>query len=301
MSAPLRFGAGNVEPVTELHHRAAPAAHETRPALPQIMGVLNVTPDSFSDGGRYLDFDDALAHGEQMGAEGADLIDVGGESTRPGAERVDAATEIGRVVDVVAALTERGLAVSIDTTRAAVAAAAIEAGALVVNDVSGGLADPDMARVVADTGVRWVLMHWRGHSADMQRLAHYDNVVADVKAELEDRVEAALDSGVDRDNLILDPGIGFAKSAEHNWRLSAHLHEFVALGYPVLFASSRKSYLGKLLGDESGKPRPVGQREAATLATSLLAFESGAWGVRVHDVAGTADARAVWIATRSAA
>ncbi|WP_460545261.1 dihydropteroate synthase [Glycomyces halotolerans] len=264
------------------------------------MGILNVTPDSFSDGGRYLDFEDAVGHGEQMAAEGADLIDVGGESTRPGAERVDAATETARVVEVVAALSERGLAVSIDTTRAAVAAAAIEAGASVVNDVSGGLADPDMARVVADTGVRWVLMHWRGHSLDMQRLAHYENVVADVKAELEDRVEAALESGVEADRIVIDPGLGFAKTAEHNWRLSAHLHEFVALGYPVLFASSRKSYLGGLLADESGKARPVGQREAATLATSVLAFEAGAWGVRVHDVAGTADARAVWLATRRA-
>ncbi|MEU6857820.1 dihydropteroate synthase [Glycomyces sp. NPDC046736] len=281
--------------MTEPQASAAPG-----PALPTIIGILNITPDSFSDGGRYLDFGDAVAHGAQMAAEGADIVDVGGESTRPGAERVDAATETARVVDAIAALAERGLTVSIDTTRAAVAAAAIEAGASVVNDVSGGLADPDMARVVADTGVRWILMHWRGHSADMQRLAHYDNVVADVKAELEDRVEAALDSGVDRDNLILDPGIGFAKTAEHNWRLSAHLHEFVALGYPLLFASSRKTYLGKLLEDESGKPRPVGQREAATLATSILAFEAGAWGVRVHDVAGTADARAVWAATKRA-
>lgn len=295
------LGAGNVDAVTEPRDSAVTAPAGRAPQTPQIMGVLNVTPDSFSDGGRYLDFGDAVAHGEQMGAEGADLIDVGGESTRPGAERVDAATEIARVVDVVAAMTERGLTVSIDTTRAAVAAAAIEAGASVVNDVSGGLADPDMAGVVADTGVRWVLMHWRGHSADMQRLAHYENVVADVKAELEDRVEAALDSGVDRERLILDPGIGFAKSAENNWRLSAHLDEFVALGFPVLFGSSRKSYLGKLLENESGKPRPVGQREAATLATSLLAFEAGAWGVRVHDVAGTADARAVWLATKSAA
>ncbi|THV41276.1 dihydropteroate synthase [Glycomyces buryatensis] len=265
------------------------------------MGILNVTPDSFSDGGRYLDFSDAVGHGEQMAAEGADLIDVGGESTRPGAERVDAATEIARVVDVVAALAERDLTVSIDTTRAAVAAAAIDAGASVVNDVSGGLADPDMASVVADREVRWILMHWRGHSSDMQRLAHYENVVADVKAELEDRVEAALDSGVDRSKLILDPGIGFAKSAAHNWQLSARLDEFVGLGFPVLFASSRKSYLGKLLSDEGGKPRPVGQREAATLATSVLAFEAGAWGVRVHDVAGTADAREVWMATRNAA
>jgi dihydropteroate synthase len=291
-------GPGNVDAVTTPGELSAP--QEPGPARPEIMGVLNVTPDSFSDGGRYLDFSDAVAHGEQMGAEGADLIDVGGESTRPGADRVDPETEIARVVDVVAALCERGLAVSIDTTRAAVAAAAIGAGASVVNDVSGGLADPDMARVVADTGVRWVLMHWRGHSADMQRLQHYENVVADVKAELEDRVEAALDSGVDRSKLILDPGLGFAKSAGHNWRLSAHLDEFVALGFPVLFGASRKSYLGKLLEDESGKPRPVGEREAATLATSLLAFEAGAWGVRVHDVAGTADARAVWMATRRA-
>ncbi|GAB3997043.1 hypothetical protein GCM10029992_18820 [Glycomyces albus] len=182
------------------------------------------------------------------------------------------------MVDVVAALAERGLTVSIDTTRAEVAAAAIGAGAGVVNDVSGGLADPDMARVVADTGVRWILMHWRGHSRDMQRLAHYDSVVADVKAELEDRVEAALESGVDASKLVVDPGLGFAKTAEHNWRLSAHLHEFVELGYPVLFASSRKSYLGSLLADDSGKVRPVGQREAATLATSVLAFEAGAWG-----------------------
>ncbi|WP_307789107.1 dihydropteroate synthase [Glycomyces salinus] len=273
------------------------ASHEPAPAPPQIVGILNVTPDSFSDGGRYLDFADAVGHGEQMAAEGADIIDVGGESTRPGAERVDAATEISRVVDVVAALAERGLTVSIDTTRAEVAAAAIGAGAGVVNDVSGGLADPDMARVVADTGVRWILMHWRGHSRDMQRLAHYDSVVADVKAELEDRVEAALESGVDASKLVIDPGLGFAKTADHNWRLSAHLHEFVELGYPVLFASSRKSYLGSLLADDSGKVRPVGQREAATLATSVLAFEAGAWGVRVHDVAGTADARAVWLAT----
>ena len=284
--------AGNVKIVT--------TPHDTDPVRPQIMGILNVTPDSFSDGGRYLDFEDAVGHGEQMAAEGADLIDVGGESTRPGAERVDAATEIARVVDVVAALAERGLAVSIDTTRAAVAAAAIEAGASVVNDVSGGRADPAMARVGADSGVRWVLMHWRGHSTDMQRLAHYENVVADVKAELEDRAEAALESGVDASRLVLDPGLGFAKTADHNWRLSAHLDEFVALGYPVLFGSSRKSYLGSLLADEGGKPRPVGQREAATLATSVLAFEAGAWGVRVHDVAGTADARDVWMATKRA-
>jgi dihydropteroate synthase len=265
-----------------------------------VMGIVNATPDSFYDRGRAYALAPALELVAEMVADGADVIDVGGESTRPGAERVDAVTETSRVVDVVAALAERGLTVSIDTTRAAVAAAAIEAGARIVNDVSGGLADPDMARVVADTGVRWVLMHWRGHSADMQLLARYENVVADVKAELEDRVEAALDSGVDRENLILDPGLGFAKSAEHNWRLSAHLDEFVALGYPVLFGSSRKTYLGRLLGDESGKPRPVGQREAATLATSVLAFEAGAWGVRVHDVAGTADARAVWLATNAA-
>ncbi len=264
------------------------------------MGVLNVTPDSFSDGGRYASLDDAVAHAVALRDDGAHLVDVGGESTRPGAARVDAATEISRVVPVLRALAAAGVTTSIDTTRAAVAMAALEAGASVVNDVSGGLADPDMAKVVAQSGVPWVLMHWRGHSRTMQDLAHYGDVVADVRDELSRRVEAALASGVAEDRLILDPGLGFAKRAEHNWRLLAHLDVLVGLGLPVLVGASRKSYLGALLAGPDGTPRPVGQREAATVATSLLAVQAGAWGVRVHDVRGTVDALKVLAATRKA-
>jgi dihydropteroate synthase len=264
-----------------------------------VMGVLNVTPDSFSDGGRYTDLTAAVEHGIAMQRDGADLVDVGGESTRPGAERVDPPTETERVVPVIAALASAGVPLSIDTTRAAVAAAALEAGAVIVNDVSGGLADPGMAAVVKAAGCPWILMHWRGHSRTMRELAEYYDVVAEVRAELLDRVAAAVAAGVDPELLILDPGIGFAKTAEHNWALSAHLHELVALGHPVLFGASRKSYLGRLLAGPDGEPRPVGDREAATIATSVLAVADGAWGVRVHDVRATADALAVWRATGS--
>jgi dihydropteroate synthase len=261
------------------------------------MGVLNVTPDSFSDGGRYADRDAAVAHGVAMRADGADLVDVGGESTRPGADRVDAATESARVLPVVRELAAAGVPVSIDTTRASVAAEALNAGATVVNDVSGGLADPAMAKVVADAGCPWVLMHWRGHSRDMRRLAVYTDVVAQVRVELAQRVEEALGAGVAPDQIILDPGLGFAKTAEHNWKLSANLDEIMSLGYPVLFAASRKSYLGALLADRDGTPRPVLEREAATLATTVLAIEAGVWGVRVHDVRASVDAIKVWEAT----
>ena len=261
------------------------------------MGVLNVTPDSFSDGGRYADRDAAIAHGVAMRAEGADLVDVGGESTRPGAERVDAATESARVLPVVRELAAAGVPVSIDTTRASVAAEALGAGATVVNDVSGGQADPAMAKLVADAGCPWVLMHWRGHSRDMRRLAVYRDVVAEVRAELAQRVEEALGAGVAPDQIILDPGLGFAKTAEHNWTLSANLDAILSLGYPVLFAASRKSYLGALLADRDGTPRPVLEREAATLATTMLAIEAGIWGVRVHDVRASVDAIKVWEAT----
>jgi dihydropteroate synthase len=261
------------------------------------MGVLNVTPDSFSDGGRYTDRDAAIAHGVAMRADGADLVDVGGESTRPGAERVDPATESARVLPVVRELAAAGVPVSIDTTRASVAADALAAGATVVNDVSGGLADPAMAKLVADAGCPWVLMHWRGHSRDMRRLAVYDDVVAEVRAELAQRVDDALGAGVAADQLILDPGLGFAKTAEHNWLLSANLDAILSLGFPVLFAASRKSYLGALLADRAGRPRPVHEREAATLATTVLAVAAGVWGVRVHDVRASVDAIKVWEAT----
>nr|WP_307248967.1 dihydropteroate synthase [Catenuloplanes indicus] len=259
------------------------------------MGVLNVTPDSFSDGGRYANRDAAVAHGIAMCADGAALIDVGGESTRPGAGRVDAEEESRRVLPVIRDLAAAGVRVSIDTTRASVAAAAIEAGAVTVNDVSGGLADPQMAKVVAAAGVPWILMHWRGHSQRMQQLAVYDDVVAEVRDELSRRVDEALAAGVAAENVIIDPGLGFAKTAAHNWALTRHLGTLLSLGFPLLFAASRKSYLGSLLAGPDGTPRPAGeQRDAATVATSVLAVAAGAWGVRVHQVRDTADAIAVW-------
>ncbi|GIG02543.1 dihydropteroate synthase [Catellatospora citrea] len=270
---------------------AADLMHATPPV---VMGVLNVTPDSFSDGGLYDDLDAAVRHGVQLHGQGAHLVDVGGESTRPGASRVDADTEIKRVVPVIAALAEAGVPTSVDTTRAAVAAAAVQAGAVAVNDVSGGLADPDMRRVVADAGCPYVVMHWRGHSADMQTLATYRDVVTEVREELSRRVDEALRLGVAADRLIVDPGLGFAKTAEHNWALTRHLDRIIDLGFPVLFGASRKSYLGLLLDG-----RPAADRDAATTATSLLAAAAGAWGVRVHDVRSTVDALAVWRATGS--
>ncbi|MFC3380567.1 dihydropteroate synthase [Couchioplanes azureus] len=263
------------------------------------MGVLNVTPDSFSDGGRYAGLEAAVAHGVALHGAGADIIDIGGESTRPGADRVDAPTEIARVLPVIRELVAAGVPLSVDTTRAAVAAAALEAGATIVNDVSGGLADPGMAAVVAEAGCPWILMHWRGHSRHMQDLAVYADVVAEVRDELRQRVDAAVAAGVDPGRLILDPGLGFAKRPEHNWALSARLDQLTALGHPVLFAASRKTYLGRLLADAGGEPRPVDQRESATIATSVLAVAAGAWGVRVHDVRATVDALAVWRATGS--
>jgi dihydropteroate synthase len=275
-----------------------PDAPTTKAAV--VMGVLNVTPDSFSDGGRYATLDDAVAHALAMRDDGADLVDVGGESTRPGAERVDAEVETQRVVPVLRELAAIGIATSIDTTRAEVAEAAVAAGASVVNDVSGGLADPRMAAVVADAGVPWVLMHWRGHSRTMQDLASYDDVVAQVRDELSQRVAAAIGSGVDERRIILDPGLGFAKRPEHNWLLCANLDQLLDLGFPVLIGASRKSYLGALLAAPDGTPRPVAEREAATVATSVLAVQAGAWGVRVHDVRATVDALKVLDATTRA-
>jgi dihydropteroate synthase len=264
---------------------------------PVVVGILNVTPDSFSDGGRYADLDAAVAHGLRMHREGAHLVDVGGESTRPGADRVDARTEAARVLPVIRELAARGVPMSIDTYRAEVAAAALAAGAVIVNDVSGGLADPDMAGVVAEAGCPWILMHWRGHAKHMRKLATYADVVADVRDELARRIEAALAAGVAPDRIVIDPGLGFAKTATDNWRLTAHLAELLTLGYPLLFAASRKSYLGALLADADGEPRRPAERDAATVATSVLAVAAGAWGVRVHDVRSTVDALAVWQAS----
>lgn len=257
------------------------------------MGVLNVTPDSFSDGGRYLDRDDAIAHGIAMHRRGADLVDVGGESTRPGAERVAAEVEIARVVPVIRELAAEGVPVSVDTMRAEVAEAAIEAGAIVINDVSGGLADPKMASVAAAADVPWILMHWRGHSRVMDELAVYDDVVTDVRDELRAMVDAALAAGVSPEALVLDPGLGFAKTAEHNWQLLRRLDVFLDMGFPVLVGASRKRFLGALLAGPDGQPRPPAEREVATATVSALAAAAGAWGVRVHDVGSSLDAIAV--------
>ena len=267
-----------------------PAALPKRADRIVVMGVLNVTPDSFSDGGRYAGLADAVEHAEQMRAQGADIVDVGGESTRPGAHRVDAEEEARRVVPVIAELAARGMTVSVDTYRADVAERALAAGAVIVNDVSGGLGDPDMSAVIRDAGCPWILMHWRGHSDRMQELAHYGDVVADVRTELRARVDAAVAAGVDPGRLVLDPGLGFAKTAEHNWALLAALDSLVGLGFPMLVGASRKSFLGRLLPGADGAPRPVDQREDATVALTAVAALHGVWGVRVHEVRPSVDA-----------
>lgn len=273
----------------------------SRPDRLVVIGVLNVTPDSFSDGGRFTSLDDAVAHGCRLADDGADLVDVGGESTRPGADRVDAAEEERRVIPVIEALVANGVRVSIDTYRAVVAERALAAGASVVNDVSGGLGDPDMAAVVRAAGCPWILMHWRGHSRRMQDLAHYVDVVDDVRRELAERVEAANQAGISSDRIVIDPGLGFAKTAEHNWALLAHLDVLVGFGLPVLIGASRKSFLGRVLADPAGTPRPVGEREAATVALTAYAATQGAWGVRVHDVRANVDAARTIAAVREAA
>ena len=273
----------------------------SRPDRLVVIGVLNVTPDSFSDGGRFTSLDEAVAHGCRLADDGADLVDVGGESTRPGADRVDAAEEERRVIPVIEALVANGIRVSIDTYRAVVAERALAAGASVVNDVSGGLGDPDMAAVVRAAGCPWILMHWRGHSRRMQDLAHYVDVVDDVRRELAERVEAANQAGISPDRIVIDPGLGFAKTAEHNWALLAHLDVLVGFGLPVLIGASRKSFLGRVLADPAGTPRPVGEREAATVALTAYAATQGAWGVRVHNVRANVDAARTIAAVREAA
>jgi dihydropteroate synthase len=271
-----------------------------RPGRCVVMGVLNVTPDSFSDGGCFADTASAVAHGLAMHAAGADFVDVGGESTRPGADRVDAQEECRRVLPVIRELAAAGVRTSVDTTRAEVAEAAITAGAALVNDVSGGLADDGMAKLVAETGIPWVLMHWRGHSREMYAAARYGDVVTEVCAELTARVEDVVAAGVAPEQLVLDPGLGFAKNADHNWALLAGLDRLVGIGLPVLVGASRKSFLGRLLAGPDGKARPAEGRDDATLATTVLAAEAGAWGVRVHDAAASVDAVRTVAAVRRA-
>lgn len=252
-----------------------------------VMGVLNVTPDSFSDGGDHFSTAAAIEHGIAMAADGADLIDVGGESTRPGAARIDEGEEQRRIVPVIKELAAQGIIVSADTMRASTARLALEAGATLINDVSGGLADPDMIEVASSTGCGYIAMHWRGHSDSMQNHAHYANVVEEVRAELSNRIEILQAAGVK--SLAIDPGIGFAKEPEHNWDLLAHLDRLTSLGLPVLVGASRKRFLGVLLA-RAGEDRDIDGREAATIAITALAARAGVWAVRVHNVRDNVDA-----------
>jgi dihydropteroate synthase len=273
--------------------RARPAGLPA-PGRCLVMGVVNVTPDSFSDGGAWFDAAAAVSHGLRLAAEGADIVDVGGESTRPGAERVDAGEELRRIRPVISELAAAGVLVSVDTMRSSVAEVALDAGARLVNDISGGLADPRMPRLVAEAGVPYVVTHWRGYSRDMQAKAVYDDVVREVSDELRQRVDAVTAAGVDPSAIIVDPGIGFAKLPGHNWALLAGLGEVARLGggppFPVLIGASRKSFLGTLLRDPGGEPRPAVERDDASVAVSALAAAAGAWCVRVHAVAANADA-----------
>ena len=268
------------------------------PGLPQpgrtlVMGVVNVTPDSFSDGGEWLEPATAIKHGMDLLDEGADIIDVGGESTRPGAIRPEVSEELRRVLPVIAELAAAGACVSVDTMRAAVAEPAIAAGARLVNDVSGGKADPQMLRLVAESGLPYVCMHWRGHAEDMQSKAEYRDVVSEVIAELQAQLDAADSAGIPAEKLIIDPGLGFAKTAEHNWQLLQRLGEFAVLGRPMLMGVSRKTFLGRLLAAADGSSRPAKERDDATIAlTTVLALRE-VWGVRVHSVRANRDAVAV--------
>lgn len=254
------------------------------------MGVVNVTPDSFSDGGVWFDPDAAIRHGLELVAQGADIVDVGGESTRPGAQRISGEEELRRVMPVITALTAEGVRVSVDTMREHVAERAIEAGACLVNDVSGGLAGPRMARVVAKSEVPYVVMHWRGHSHDMNTRAVYADVVREVCDELRARIDAVVEEGVVPERIVLDPGLGFAKRAEHDWALLRHLDRLADLGRPLLIGASRKRFIGRALAGPDGEPRDVKHREVGTVAVSTLAAASGAWCVRVHDVPPNVDA-----------
>jgi len=257
------------------------------------MGILNVTSDSFSDGGQFLQTVRALAHARALVADGADIIDIGGESTRPGAHRVSVDVEQGRVLPLIRELAAEGVVVSVDTLNASTASLAVDAGARFINDVSGGLADDDMARVAAQSGVAFIAGHWRGTSATMNDLAHYDDVVAEVSRELSERVDALIASGVPRESIVLDPGLGFAKNSEHNWTLLAHLSQLTALGFPLLIGASRKRFIGELMSEGA----TMEDRDLPSSVVAADAISAGAWGVRVHNVSATRlalAARANW-------
>lgn len=255
-----------------------------------VMGVVNVTPDSFSDGGAFFSLDAAVAQGRALAASGADILDIGGESTRPGAVRVGLDEELSRVIPVVETLAGEGFHASVDTMRGAVAIEAVRAGACIVNDVSGGLGEPDMLPTIGELDVPYILMHWRGHSDVMTSMASYDDVVSDVATELSRRIDAAIAHRIDPQRIVLDPGLGFAKEADHNWELLRGIETLKLLGRPLLIGASRKRFLGQLLAEADGTPRAVFARDAATDAISAIAAVHGAWAVRVHNVRASADA-----------
>lgn len=260
------------------------------PRLPVVWGVLNVTPDSFSDGGLFESVPTATEHGRLLIEQGADVVDIGGESTRPGAVRVPVDVELERVLPVIGELVADGATVSIDTMRAEVARAAVERGASIVNDVSGGRADPKMHATVAELNVPYVLMHWRSHATSMDQFAHYEDVVGEVCDELQEQIARATDAGIARERIILDPGIGFAKHLDHNWTLLRSMDRIRDLGLPILVGASRKRFLGALLADATEMPRDSHGRDVATAVLSALLVDAGVWGLRVHDVQGTVDA-----------
>lgn len=276
--------------MTALHVSGPATSPDAAVGRCQVLGVLNVTPDSFSDGGRFDGFDAAVARGLGLVQQGADIVDVGGESTRPGAARVDEAVELRRVIPVIGALSNAGVSVSVDTMRASVAEKALEAGAVMVNDVSGGLADPAMLRLIAESRARCILMHWRAHSAVMDAFAGYHSVVEEVRVELSRRVDAAVAAGVHAENVVLDPGLGFAKTAQHNWSVLAALPQLLDLGFPVLVGASRKRFLAECVDYGGLDPDNPLNRDDVSSAVATLAASAGAWGVRVHAVAPAAAA-----------
>jgi dihydropteroate synthase len=288
-----RSSAQEVRSVANGLVRIRPAV--TTGARPVIMGVLNITPDSFSDGGQYTQTELAIARAVELRSQGADLIDIGGESTRPGAERIDPEVEQQRIMPVVADLVQRGITVSVDTMNSATALAAARAGVRVINDVSGGLADPEMYRVVAQTGVRYIASHWRGHSDTMDDLTDYDDVVGEVRDSLKSRIAELLVWGVSPERIVIDPGLGFAKTSEHNWALLHALNDLESLGYPLLIGASRKRFLAPFAEDDA----PPADRDFATAIISALAAKAGVWGVRVHNVESTATALRIWSAIQT--
>jgi len=266
--------------------------------LPVVWGVLNVTPDSFSDGGLFESADKAIEQGVLLRSQGADVVDIGGESTRPGAERVGVEVELQRVLPVISGLVDRGVMVSVDTMRAEVAREAVGCGASIVNDVSGGRADPDMHSTVAKLGVPYVVMHWRGHSVLMNQQAVYHDSVSEVRGEIDQQVRAAIASGIDPGCIVVDPGIGFAKEPEHNWDLLRSLDVLTEMGFPILVGASRKRFLGALLANSEGLARETTGRDVATAVLSARLADAGIWGLRVHDVRSTVDALKVSLAMR---